>query len=179
MDQAMMQPKCCKGNNMVRSWNWLGRTGVVWAICVPLAWGDLYEDGMEAKARGDYVHAVQVLRPLANRGDAQAQFELSLLYRSGQGVPADARESLRWLRLAAHGGHAPAQSNLGAAYVQGRGVPQDAQQAYVWLSAGAAQGSREAATNLEVVRRRMTPQQISQAQERAMDCAQRQFVGCD
>lgn len=164
---------------MVNSWKWLGRTGVAWAICVPLAWSGPYEDGLEAKVRGDYAQAVQLLRPLANRGDAPAQFELSLLYRNGQGVAADGRESLRWLRLAAHGGHAPAQSNLGAAYVQGRGVPQDAQLAYVWLSAGAAQGSREAATNLEVLRRRMTPQQISQAQVRAQDCAQRQFAGCD
>jgi len=160
---------------------WIKRAvALVWGACwVLAAWSGPMEDGLAAKAQGDYARAVQLLRPLANRGDAQAQFELSLLYRAGQGVPADARESLRWLRLAAHGGHAPAQSNLGAAYVQGRGVAQDALLAYVWLSAGAAQGSREAITNLEVVRRRMTPQQISQAQERAQDCAQRQFAGCD
>jgi TPR repeat protein len=150
-----------------------------WAVCASVAWGGPYEDGLAAKAQGDYAHAAQLLRPVAQRGEARAQFELSLLYRAGQGVPADARESLRWLRLAAHGGHAPAQSNLGAVYAQGRGVPQDVQLAYVWLSAAATNGSREAATNLEVVRRRMTPQQIGQAQERAQDCVQHQFTGCD
>lgn len=164
---------------MTQEWKGLGKAAVVWALCAPLAWGGPYEDGMQAKARGDYAQAAALLRPVAQRGEARAQFELSLLYRAGQGVPANARESLRWLRLAAHGGYAPAQSNLGAAYVQGHGVPQDAQLAYVWLSAGAAQGSREAATNLEVVRRRMTPQQIGQAHALAQDCAQRQFAGCD
>lgn len=137
------------------------------------------EDALAAKDRGDFAQAVQLLTPLAQQGDAAGQFQLSLLVRNGQGVPAHAAESLRWLRQAAHGGHAAAQSNLGAAYIQGRGVPQNHRLAYVWLSAGASGGSTEAATNLAVVQRRMAPAEIQQARELASACAQRRFQGCD
>lgn len=138
-----------------------------------------FEDAVAAKDRGDFAQALQRFKPLAQQGDAASQFQLSLLYRNGQGVPANATESLRWLRRSAHGGHAAAQSNLGAAYAQGRMLPQNTGLAYVWLSAGANGGSREAATNLTVLQRRMTPAEISQARELASACAQRHFQGCD
>lgn len=161
------------------------RSSAAWLIaawlclCASATHAGALEDGVAAKDRGDFSQAVQLLKPLAQQGDAASQFQLSLLYRNGQGVPANTNESLRWLRQSAHGGHAAAQSNLGAAYTQGRGVPQNHRLAYVWLSAGANGGSREAATNLAVVQRRMTPAEISQARELADACAQRHFTGCD
>jgi hypothetical protein len=148
-------------------------------LCAGFAHGGALEDAVAARDRGDFARAVQLLTPLAQQGDAASQFQLSLLYRNGQGVPINANESLRWLRQSAHGGYAAAQSNLGAAYSQGRGVPQNHRLAYVWLSAGAAGGSREAASNLAVVQRRMTPTEISQARDLADACAQRHFAGCD
>ena len=144
-----------------------------------VAHAGVFEDGVAAKDRGDFARALQLLTPLAQQGDAASQFQLSLLYRNGQGVPGNAAESLRWLRQSAHGGHAAAQSNLGAAYIQGRGVPQNHRLAYVWLSAGANGGSREAASNLAVVQRRMAPAEISQAKDLAEACVQRHFAGCD
>lgn len=156
------------------------RTGVA-LLC--LCAGGLHAGGLDdavaAKDRGDFAQAFQLFTSLALRGDAASQFQLSLLYRNGQGVPADATQSLRWLRQSAHGGHAAAQSNLGAAYTQGRVLPQNHRLAYVWLSAGASGGSREAATNLEVLKRRMAPAEISQARELADTCMQRRFDGCD
>ncbi len=148
-------------------------------LCAGAAHAGNFEDAVAAKDRGNFVQALQWFKPLAQQGDAASQFELSLLYRNGQGAPANATESLRWLRRSAHGGHAAAQSNLGAAYTQGRMLPQNHSLAYVWLSAGANGGSREAATNLAVLQRRMTPAEISQAKELASACAQRLFEGCD
>ena len=40
------------------------------------------------------------LRSLATEGDAAAQFDLSFMYRNGEGVPQDNGEALRWYRLA-------------------------------------------------------------------------------
>ena len=48
-----------------------------------------YEDGLNAVQKGDYETAMRVWRPLADQGDARAQFNLGVIYRDGQGVPQD------------------------------------------------------------------------------------------
>ena len=52
------------------------------------------------------------LKKQAAAGDANAQFNLGAAYYSGNGVPKDAAESVRWWRKAAAQGDAQAQSNL-------------------------------------------------------------------
>ena len=59
------------------------------------------------------------------RGDAEAQYNLGIMYAQGLGVPQDDAEAVRWYRLAAAQGNAGAQSYLGFMYDDGRGVPQD------------------------------------------------------
>ena len=54
------------------------------------------------------------------------------MYDTGQGVPQDYAEAVRWTRLAADQGHAEAQNNLGVMYGTGAGVPQDYVQAHMW-----------------------------------------------
>ena len=80
------------------------------------------------------------LRLLAEQGDADAQFNLAVLYGSGQGVQQDWVEAARWLRLAADQGHAPGQSALGLVYREGLGVLPDFAEAVRWLRRGADQG---------------------------------------
>ncbi|MBL8660683.1 MAG: sel1 repeat family protein [Rhodospirillales bacterium] len=69
-------------------------------MAVPAGAGPL-EDGITAYQRGDYATALRVLRPLAARGDAYAQFFFGSMYSSGEGVPKDDREAARWLSMAA------------------------------------------------------------------------------
>lgn len=138
-----------------------------------------YDDVLFAKHSGAFGNARSLLQPLALQGDANSQFQLSLLYSNGQGGPADPKEAVKWLRLAAKKGHASAQSNLGAAYSRGWGVPQNYVRAVVWFTLAAASGSKEAQTNRDVTLRRMTPQDISQANDLARACLQSNFQGCD
>lgn len=77
----------------------------------------------------------------ANRGDAEAQFNLALCYDQGEGVALDQAEAVRWYRRAADQGHASAQYNLGVCYSQGTGVPQDYAEAVRWFRLAADQGS--------------------------------------
>lgn len=49
------------------------------------------------------------IRRAAKRGDAEAQFNLGLMYAEGRGVREDAREAVRWFRRAAEQDHARAQ----------------------------------------------------------------------
>lgn len=84
-----------------------------------------FEEGLAAYARGDYQSALRIWEPLAQQGDAAAQFNVGLLYSSGQGVPEDSGAAAHWYRLAADQGYAKAQLNLADLYADGRGVPQD------------------------------------------------------
>jgi TPR repeat protein len=95
-------------------------------IAAPLAAGPL-EDAAAAYQRGDYPTALQLLRPLAERGEAGAQGKLGGMYYNGEGVPQDYAEAVKWFRKAADQGFAPAQHNLGVMYHNGEGVPQDSQ----------------------------------------------------
>ena len=61
----------------------------------------------------------------AEQGDAAAQFNLALMYDSGQGVTQDYKKALKWYRLAAEQGYLSAQYNLGWMHTNGRGVIQD------------------------------------------------------
>jgi TPR repeat protein len=97
---------------------------LVSAFAAPVAAGT-FEDAVDAHARGDYAKALRLIRPLANDGDASAQFNLGLMYATGQGVQQDNAAAALWFRKAAEQGYAPAQSNLGTLYLYGRGVTQD------------------------------------------------------
>lgn len=112
---------------------------VVLAFAAPVAAGP-FEDAVEAHSRGDYQKALRLIRPLANDGDAAAQFNLGLIYATGQGVQRDDAAAAVWFRKAAEQGYASAQSNLGTVYLYGRGVTQDDTEAVVWFRKAADQG---------------------------------------
>ena len=78
----------------------------------------------------------------ANQGDADAQFNLGLLYYQGLGVPHDAKQCVYWYTKAAEQGHVNAQYNLGNIYHNGYGreVPKDSKLAIFWFTKAAEQG---------------------------------------
>ena len=76
----------------------------------------------------------------AQRGDAQAQADLGLMYQSGKGVGQDPAEAARWFAKAAEQGNVSAQFALAMAYSDGRGVVHDDALAARWLKRAAEQG---------------------------------------
>ncbi len=104
--------------------------------------------GEEAYLQEDYETALQEWRPLAERGNAEAQNMLGYMYRYGQGVPQDFSQAYQWYRRAADKGHARAQNNLGAMYRQGLGVTQDYSEAIRWFRRSAEQGNGGAQNHL-------------------------------
>ncbi len=79
-------------------------------------------------------------RSKAEKGDAVAQFLLGYNYVSGQGVPKDDAEAVKWFRKAADQGDAGAQDSLGRLYGNGQGVPKDETEAVKWFRKAAEQG---------------------------------------
>ena len=73
-----------------------------------------------------------------------------------------------WRPLAEQGG-ALAQSNLGTRYGKGEGVRQDYVSAHMWLNLAAAQGDDTAQKNRDIVAKRMTPNQIAEAERLARE----------
>ena len=89
--------------------------------------------------------------PAAEQGLATAQYNLGVMYGTGEGVPQDDAEAIRWYRLAAEQGLATAQYNLGVMYDDGLGVPQDDAEAIRWYRLAAEQGLATAQYNLGVM----------------------------
>ena len=134
-------------------------------------WAD-YEDGVAAFNRDDYAEALREWRPLAERGDVNAQYKLGQMYAYGFGVPQDYAEAVKWFRRAAEQGDANAQLNLGAMYGEGEGVRRDYVQSHMWSNIAASQLEpglfRELAVrNRNLVEKRMTPGQVAEAQQLA------------
>ena len=69
--------------------------------------------GIEAWQKGDAAGAVAIWKPLAEKGDADAAFNLGQAYRLGRGVPLDLAQAQGWLERAARKGHLDAQTTLG------------------------------------------------------------------
>ena len=118
-------------------------------LAVP-AWAD-YKAGEDAYNRGDFTTALREWRPLAERGEALAQYNLGLLYRKGRGVPQDDVQARQWYEKAAAQGQAKAQYNLGTLYLNGSGVPKDYQQALRWFRMAADQGEALAQTKIGIM----------------------------
>jgi uncharacterized protein len=118
-------------------------------LAVP-AWAD-FQAGMDANNREDYATALREWRPLAEQGDALAQYHLGVLYRKGRGVPQDDVQARQWYAKAAAQGQAKAQFNLGTLYFNGEGVPKDYQQALRWFRLAADQGEALAQTKIAIM----------------------------
>jgi uncharacterized protein len=137
------------------------------------------EDGTAAHDRGDYAAAVTLWRPLANQGVAQAQYLLGTMYENGKGVAQDYREAMKCYRLAAdYPGYAAPLYALGFIYVNGHGVAQDNVHAYMWYNIAASSGDYTGTLLRDVLAKKMTPAQITQAQEMAKRCQQSKHKDC-
>jgi hypothetical protein len=101
--------------------------------------------------RGDHENAVRLLRPLAERGDADAQFRLGFMYQLGKGVAVNDPEAAVWYRKAALQAHAEARYRLGMMYASGIGVSRNAAEASRWLRLAAHQGHAPAQLELGLV----------------------------
>jgi TPR repeat protein len=96
----------------------------------------------EAYARGDYIRVVNLLAPLAARGNARAQALLGFMYENGFGVPQSYDAAADLYHRAAVQGDAFAQARLGLIYDKGHGVPLDVVLSYKWLDLAAAHASK-------------------------------------
>ena len=112
-------------------------------------------------------------------GEAWAQNRLGVMLLTGEVVEENNTQAVEWFRAAADKGYAIAQFNLGKMYANGEGIPENSIRAYAWWSMAKAQGHKDAATNLDLLKPRMTKQQIAEAQALASKCYDSNYKDCD
>lgn len=104
-------------------------------VCMQ-AHGD-YEEGLDAAQNGDFTTALREFTQAAEEGLDLAQYNLAILYFTGQGVEQDYDEAFKWTTAAAEQGHTNAQFNLGALYYTGSGTAVDFDAALRWYTSAA------------------------------------------
>ena len=88
---------------------------------------------------------------LAEKGDAEAQLELSDRYLRGTDVLQDNEKAFDWSLKAANQGLAEAQYRLSSMYFEGTGIPQDHKKAFDWNLKAANQGLVEAQSTFGII----------------------------
>jgi uncharacterized protein len=96
--------------------------------------------GIDAWQHSDYSGAVAIWRPLAEKGDADAEFNLGQAYRLGRGVPTNLAAAKTWFERAANQGHVDAETTLGLLLFQNG----DQSEGLNWLKKAALQGEPRA-----------------------------------
>ena len=104
----------------------------------------------------------------AEQGYAEAQNTLGLMYESGQGVPQDYAESIKWYRAAAEQGDSSAQFSLGVVFLHNAEL-KDYVTSYAWTDIAAANGYANAKKNKPIIAKKMTPEQIAKAEALAKE----------
>ena len=99
----------------------------------------------------DAGEAARQFRSAADRGYADAQFDLGTLYAKGDGVPLDKQAALDWYLKAAAGRNSKANFNLGLMYLNGDGVRQDREAGLTWIRKAADLGNERAKSALKVL----------------------------
>lgn len=120
-------------------------------IAAPFTANAGLNEGLAAYDRAEYATALKELTPLADKGNAKAQYRLGKMFNLGQGVPPDKKEAARWFHMAAQQGLAEAQGALGYLCLVGEGVSQNNDLALEWTRKAARQGDATAQFNLSVM----------------------------
>lgn len=104
--------------------------------------------GIAAYRKGNYPVAISELEKAAAGGDAQAFFNLGVVYAEGKAAPRDMKKAINYYRKGADGGSVLAAYNLAQAFRKGDGVTQDYAGAAKWYEFAAKRGDFRAGNEL-------------------------------
>lgn len=119
------------------------------AIAFNVAAADL-EDAVAAMRSGDFAEAYCIMRPLAEAGDAEAQYNIGWMYLNGYGLRVNDTLALEWWEKASQQGHVDANFSIGMLYSLGDGeVAKDSTKAIDYYLLAAKEGQEDAITILQ------------------------------
>ena len=107
--------------------------------------------GIAAFEAKEFRRAMQLLEPLAQQGDVEAQFRVAVMCQNGLGMVPNPQQAYRWMRAAADAGHGLSQHGLGIMYLYGECVDKDEVEAARWFESAAAKGLLGSKTTLAMM----------------------------
>lgn len=127
---------------------------------------------------------VELRRKQAAQGDPQAQTSLGLLYATGDGVPHDPGEAIKWFRKAAEQGDGLGQILLATKYLEGDGVARDPVKGAAWAVLAAEEfyrviyglldgGTGRTVSNNPEITQNLTPAEVNQVKQLASELRQK------
>ena len=124
-------------------------------VCHGISYIDFDAQGVDEASPPNYNQAFQWYEQAAMAGYSQAQNNIGIMYKRGQGVEQSDEKAREWYEMAAKQGHAVAQYNLGNMIYggQGRGTAPNDAEAMAWLSKAHAQGIEEAKESMDQILR--------------------------
>lgn len=94
---------------------------------------------------GDYAEAYCIMKPLAVKGDAEAQYQIGWMYHNGYGLSINDSKAVYWWEKSVKGGWVDAMMALVMLYREGgAGVNKDLPRAAKYLLQAAQKGDEEA-----------------------------------
>jgi len=111
--------------------------GTVYDETQPGADDPRVREGNSAAAEGDFKKAYDIWLPLANAGNADAQFRIGTLFDLDGFDGGNVDAAIRWYRAASEQNHLSAIYNLGLLFDYDKRVPRDIEQARFYYSKGA------------------------------------------
>jgi uncharacterized protein len=128
------------------------------------------ESGIAAFESKHFSQSMQALYPLAEAGNADAQYRVAIMCQNGLGVVPKPEEAVKWMRAAAEQGYAMAQHGLGFMYLEGDCLDKEPAQAVHWFQKAAEQGLAGSKTTLALMYAQGT------GVERDLDEARRWYI---
>ena len=127
---------------------------------------DIYAQALGHMESSNWDTAIPLLKEASGKGNAQAKYQLGLLYARGEVVPKDLDRARELLLDAGKLGHAKAQYHLGHMYGTGDGVERDYQQSFIWFWLAASYGDNSAKRYMRVVVPKLTAKEYQDAEVR-------------
>ncbi len=136
--------------------------------------GEMYRSGLRVK--GDYTEAIKWYRKAAKQGDLDSMYNLGVIYT----VPRrNLVKAVKWYRKAADRGYVPAQHGLGERYYYGSGgVSKDLVKAHALFNIADMQGYKYGAKRRDKITKKITPEELSEAQQLAGECSEKNYKNC-
>ena len=122
---------------------------LILALLSVSTWAGAFETAVSNYNTGNYVQALNSFYALAKEGDADAQYNVGLIYANGKGVKQDMAQAMEWYEKAAKAGQGDAAYNLGIIYYNmEESNPQRYDRAKRWYTLAAEKGVSQAENNL-------------------------------
>ena len=116
------------------------------------------DDAVDAMRTGDFAVEYCIMRPLADSGDADAQYNIGWMYLNGYGLRINDSLALEWWQKASEQGHTDASFSIGMLYSLGEGkVKKDLDKAIDYYMLAVEDGHEDAITLIQSMMMRNDP----------------------